>query len=64
MVDVDPPPLVAFPKSTTQLVFAKFELLNASNIAFTKIDRISITSSFENQVGVTCNQQKTTIFNM
>jgi hypothetical protein len=64
MVDVDPPPLVAFPKSTTQLVFAKFELLNASNIAFTKINCISITSSFENQVGVTCNQQKITRFEM
>jgi hypothetical protein len=64
MVDVDPPPLVAFPKSTTQLVFAKSKLLNVSNIAFTKIDHISITSSFENQVGVTCNQQKITRFNM
>jgi hypothetical protein len=58
MVDVDPPPLVAFPKSTTQLVFAKSELLDVFNIAFIKTDYISITSSIENQVGVTYNQQK------
>jgi hypothetical protein len=63
-VDVDPPPLVTSPKSTTQFVFAKFELRNISNIAFTRIDYNSIASSLENQVVATYNWQRITIFRM
>jgi hypothetical protein len=54
-VDVEPTPLVTYPKLTTQLVFTKSKLHNGSNTAFIRINHILITSSFENQVGVTYN---------
>jgi len=63
-VDVDPPPLVTSPKSITQPVFAKFDIRNVCNIAFIGIEHITITSSLENQVGVTYNQQKIIRFKM
>jgi hypothetical protein len=62
--DVDPPPLVTFPKSTTQHVFVKSDIRNIYNIAFTRIKYIAIASSLENQVGVTYNQQIITRFRM
>jgi hypothetical protein len=45
-------------------MFAKFDKHNISNITFTRIDHIAIATSFENQVGVTYNQQKITRFKM
>jgi hypothetical protein len=54
-VGVEPTPLVTYPKSTTQLVFTKSKLHNVFSIAFIKINRILITPSLENQVGVTYN---------
>jgi hypothetical protein len=63
-VDDNPLPLVTSPKSTSQLVFAKFDIRNVCNIAFTRIKRIVIASSLENQVGVTYNQQTITRFRM
>jgi hypothetical protein len=53
-VDVDAPPLVISPKSTTQTVFAKYDIHNVYNIAFIEIECIAIASSLENQVGVIC----------
>jgi hypothetical protein len=53
-VNVDPPPLVTSPKSTTQPMFAKYDICNVYNIAFTIIECIAIASSLENQVGVIC----------
>jgi hypothetical protein len=54
-VDVNPPPLLTSPRSTTQPMFAKFDICNISNIAFTKINYIAIVSSLENPIDVTCN---------
>ncbi len=54
-VDVNPPPLLTSPRSTTQPVFAKYDICNVSNIAFIKVNYIAIASSLENPISVTCN---------